>query len=192
MFVPVLISKPSNLPVTLAEAKAHVRVEHSEDDSLIAGLIESATSYLDGYTGILGRALIMQTWRQDFAGFCEKMRLSLYPAQSVSSVTYVDSAGVSQTLSAGAYMLRTDELGAYVSPTPSVAWPVGLEANSIVSVTYVAGEAQAPAAIKQAVLLMIGDWYRSRETFAIGVTTERVALSATVNALIAPFRRAQI
>jgi uncharacterized phiE125 gp8 family phage protein len=194
MFAPILITPPASTPVTLAEAKAHLRVEHSEEDTLISGLISAATSYLDGWTGILVRALVTQTWRQDFSNFCSKMRLPLYPVASVSSVNYIDVTGATISLASTEFELLADQLGAYISPKAGKAWPVTGEGAVMANVTYIAGVASpdVPQAIKQAILLMIGDWYRSRETVAIGVTTERIALSATVSALLTPFRRGQI
>lgn len=58
-----LIEPPTASAVSLAEAKAHLRVDGDDEDLLIQTYIDAATAYLDGMDGILGRALCPQTWR---------------------------------------------------------------------------------------------------------------------------------
>ena len=69
MLKPVLVSPPSVLPVTLSDMKNHSRVEAGDEDDTIEAYLTAATAHLDGYSGILGRALISQQWRQDFPNF---------------------------------------------------------------------------------------------------------------------------
>lgn len=64
---PILVSAPSDL-VTLDEVKAHLRVDHDDDDPMIGQHILAAIGYLDGYRGILGRAMKSQVWRETFTG----------------------------------------------------------------------------------------------------------------------------
>lgn len=56
---------PAEMPVTLAQVKDHLRVMHSDHDGMIDSMIMGGTEYLDGWTGILGRCLVTQTWEQD-------------------------------------------------------------------------------------------------------------------------------
>jgi fatty-acyl-CoA synthase len=81
------------MPVTLTEIKAHCRVDGADSDAVLNALIAAAVSHLDGHTGILGRAMVTQTWRQDFEAFGGRLRLPLWPVASVTSVTYRDAAG---------------------------------------------------------------------------------------------------
>lgn len=194
MFAPVLITAPAVVLVSASEAKAHLRVDHSEEDSLITSIVSAVTAHLDGWTGVLGRALVTQTWRQDYEAFEDRLRLPLWPVASVTSVTYRDDEGADQTVSASNYTLLRDDLGAYVEIKPGLSWPEVGDHLAPVSVTYVAGQAAAdvPAAIKHAAYLMIGDLYRNRETAAIGVQATAIPMSATVNALLAPYRRVNV
>lgn len=186
MLAPVRTVAPASTPVSLAEAKAHLRVDHSDDDTLITGLIAAATDHLDGYTGILGRAIITQTWRQDFDCFPAKLCLPLHPVASISSVTYYDGDNAQQTLSTDVYELLKDGAGAYVARKADQTWPGTRNRAAAVSVTFVAGEAAAPAAIKAAILLTVGHLYENREAAAEG---SFAALPLAVDALIAPYRR---
>ncbi len=190
MFAPFRTVAPASLPVSLAEAKAHCRIDGSEEDALVGLLIDAAVSHLDGWTGVLGRCLVTQTWRIDYAEFSEQVRVPLWPVQSVT-VSYIDVAGVTRTLASNQYELRNDGEGAFVCAAPGLLWPVTGESNSAVSVTAVCGApaSEVPAAIKAAMLLMVGDMYRNRETVAIGAAANMIPMSATVDRLLAPFRR---
>lgn len=163
MFAPILVTAPATQPVTLAEAKLHCRVDHTDDDALIEGLIAAATGHLDGWTGILGRAIITQTWRQDFPGFGCKLRLPLAPAASISAVTYHDGDNAEQTLDDAVYGLFIDAAGPYVALRPDQTWPGAYNRPDAVSVEYVAGADDVLPAIKAAILLLIGHWYVNRD-----------------------------
>jgi uncharacterized phiE125 gp8 family phage protein len=186
MFKPVLVTAPSLTMVSLAEAKAHCKVDFSDDDALITSLIQAATSYLDGYSGVLGRALLPQTWRQDYDGFYDVMRLPVGPVQSVTSVIYQDVSGGDQTLNASQYVLLTDDYGAYVQLSATGVWPnVGTRADAV-RITYLAGSAAVIPAIRMAALLLIGHWYANREAVVTGTISGDLLLG--VDALIAPYR----
>lgn len=186
-YAPVRTSAPAAAPVSLTEAKAHLRVDHSDDDDLIELLIEAAVSELDGWTGILGRAMVTQSWSQTFDGFCTRLRLP-FPAATVASLTYIDTDGDSQTVDAGDYVLRQDALGSFVETAHNVVWPSPRSQAASVTVTFTAGTSAAdvPAALKAAVLLRVGDLYENREA---GVDGSAIAGNPTIHALIAPFRR---
>lgn len=192
MLAPVRTVAPAVTPVSLAEAKAHLRVEHSDDNELIASLIAAATEHLDGWSGILGRALVTQTWQQDFRSFGCGLRLALAPVASVTSVTYYDGSNASQTLSETVYSLLVDARGPYLALAPGKTWPGAYYRPDAVRVTYVAGVAvdQVPAPIKAAIKLMIGHWYENREPVGTGAGWEELPLA--VKALLAPLRRVGI
>ena len=188
MLAPVRTVPPASEPVTLTEAKLHCGVDHDEHDDLIEGLISAATEHLDGYTGILGRALVTQTWRQDFGGFGSKLRLPVAPVASVSGVTYRDGENEQQTLSTSIYTLFVDAAGPFVALQPDQDWPGAYARPDAVSVTFVAGVAadDVPRPIKQSILLMVGHWYANREAVGPGDLKE---LPMAVDGLLRPYRR---
>ncbi len=199
MRFPVLITPPAVAVVTLAEAKAHLRVDHADDDALIGGMIAAATGHLDpAGGGWLGRALRPQTWelRLDFFPY-GAILLPYPPLISVDSVTYDDDDGVEQELVAGTgyRVFAGGAWNARIEPVYGGAWPSVRCDRDAVRIRYVSGYPPAgeetpdglPAAITAAVLLMVGDLYAHRETVADGAPA-KVPVSATVDALLAPFR----
>ncbi|MGZ9812636.1 head-tail connector protein [Pseudoroseicyclus sp. H15] len=187
MRAPVLITPPAGTPVSLAEAKAHLRVDGPDEDGLIESYIEAATAHLDGWTGILGRALMPQTWRQDFACWSPRMGLPLFPVLGIDAVSYLDRDGAAQTLASEAYELHTDTIGAYVCLVQG--WPAA--ARGSISITYRAGYADAvsvPRPIHVAILLQVAGLYEHRESSVEGGLSEHPA----VQALTTPYRRIRL
>lgn len=189
---PILVEAPSLEPVTLAEAKAHLRVDTNDEDALIGALITTAVTHLDGWSGILGRALVTQTWQESLSAFpaCGLLRLRLAPVQTVEAILYRDAANTERTLSPSLYEgPLADDLGAYVALKSTEVWPATYERRDAVTVRYVCGHgapADVPAPVRQAMLLMIGDWYANRETPLAGTA---LALPFAASALLAPLRR---
>ena len=191
MYRPVLVTAPTSTPISLTEAKAHLRVEDDDNNATIEALIAAATEHLDGWTGILGRCLVTQTWRQDFDRFNRCLRLPLYPVSAITSVKYDDTADAEQTITNTNYDLLDDDLGAYVRFKDVYAFPSIHEDRPAVRVAYAAGYANAaavPAAIRQAMLLMVSHWYENRDAVIVG-SSQPTVLPMAVDALLAPFRR---
>ena len=195
MYRPVLVTGPAETPVTNEEAMLHLRVDNPDaEDPLVDGLIDGATAYLDAWQGRLGgRCLVTQTWLQHYDCFARRLRLPLDPVQSISSVTYLDANNATQTVSSSNYQLLTDALGPFVCFNSTYTFPTSLYTEPpLVAVTYVAGYGDAdevPAAIKQAMLLLIANWYKNREAVLDGYRVE--LLPGGVEALLAPFTRAK-
>lgn len=193
MLAPVLITAPAATPVSLTEAKAHCRVDHDDDDALITALIAAAVGHLDGWTGVLGRALVTQKWREQFGGFGAALcalRLALAPVANIESVVYVDFDG-QHTLDPARYVVVSEALGCALRPASGWNWPPTARRFDAVTVTYVAGTpaADVPAPIKAAILLIVGHLYQHREAVAENTLA---TLPFAVDALIAPFRRVGI
>ena len=116
--VPVLVTPPKAPPVSLVEIKRRLNVEHSDHDEDLMGMLLAATAHLDGYTGILGRALVTQQWAVEPLeyGLRGRVSLPLAPIQTVDSVTYLDDLGASVVFPASSYLFRFDGLGPFIIP----------------------------------------------------------------------------
>jgi len=192
MYRPVLITAPATTPVTLAEAKAQLDIpsDETDNDALITGLINAAVGYLDGWTGVLGRCIVTQTWRQDFDCFERILRLPLFPVTSITSVKYDDDNDVEQTVGSSNYVLLTDDLGSYVKFLDTFSFPSIHTEAPAVRATYVAGHAATDhqyAVIRQIVFLLVRHWYDNPSAVVVGVNTQTMPMA--VDALTAIVRR---
>lgn len=204
----VRITAPAADIFTLEEVRQHLRLDACgsppthPDDSLLAMLIDIATSELDGANGWLGRALINQTWLLTLNGFPPTVVNSWYRGEStgdriflpltsekysgvspapapVTSVTYLDPDGLTITMVAGTdYEVVTDHDPIYIQPIYGNAWPSTRCAWGTVRVTYQAGYGAAgsdvPAVIRNYMLVRIGQLYEFREMVIAGTTVAEV------------------
>ena len=177
-----VITPASTYPVTLAEAKAHLRVDGTDEDSAITALIAAATDYIERYTG---RSITTQTLRASFDGFADAMALPRGPVQSVASVTYLDTAGASQTVATDTYDTDLVSDTQWVLLAPGQSWPATYAGRNAVQITYTTGYTTCPPAVRHALLLLMGDWYRVRENSVLGQIVE---MPHAVGALLANYR----
>lgn len=199
----VLNSGPIVEPITLTEANAHLRVDASDDDTLISSLIQAAREQIDGAAGYLGRALVEQTWDLKLDWFPSNdtpIGLPLAPLRSVEQITYTDEAGATQTLASSVYQVVGVDAhaGGYVLEAHEQSWPATRDIPEAITIRFKAGyaatndsppdyRANVPQPIKQALLLMVSDLYHHRETVATGGETE-VPMSMTAKALLGHYR----
>ena len=161
-----LVTPAAALAVSLAEAKLHLRVDHSEEDALITAMITAATETCEQITG---RALMPQTWELTLDAFPDVIELTRVPVASITTLTYTDLAGASQTLTANTqYRLRTvdDYSSAFVVPAYGLEWPETREDTDVVAVRFAAGYANAaavPQPIKNWILINVASMYENRE-----------------------------
>ena len=147
------VEGPEESPVTLDEAKAQVRVLNTDDDDgRLQMHIDAAVAWLDGAEGVLGRAMVEQTWDLllDDGFPSGDLVVPLPPLQEVESITYTDDTG-EHTLAADEYTVLGQRLRSVDG------WP----SAETVTVRFVAGTAavDVPAALKQAILLKAEELY---------------------------------
>lgn len=173
-----LFAAPGTEPITLSEAKAHLRVTATDDDTLINSLITAARQWSEDFTR---RALITQTWDYKLDAVADEMEIPLPPLQSVTSVKYIDTLGVEQTLATSEYTVDAAATRGIVRLAYDKSWPsTRLQANAV-TIRFVAGYGNAaavPGTIKAACLLMLGELYARRETAIVGAPIATVPVSA--------------
>lgn len=168
------VVEPTEMAVTLEEAKLHLRVDHDEEDALITGLIMAATEDAEAFQG---RSFTTRTLRLHMDRFPTgngAIYLPYAPVQSVEEVAYTDAGGAKNVMNATQYTVDAVRSPARIAPAAGHSWPnTTLLAISAVSVTYKAGygdgPADIPATVKQAILLTVGHLYENREA----VVTDR-------------------
>jgi len=184
-----LVTAPTVEPLTVAEAKTHLRVSGNDDDTYITNLIVAARQAVEsGESWSLERSLINTTWRLTLDGFSARVseiELPRPPVPSITSILYDDAANVEQTLASTRYRLISDADPARVMPVYNDEWPDAIDYPGSVRITYVAGygatAASVPQAVKQAMLLLIGDMFENRESILTGTSS---GVLPTVRALL--------
>ncbi len=179
------IDHPSEEPVTLQEAKAHLRVDDPEQDQWITEAIAAAREFCETFQG---RAYVTQRLALSLERWpCGRsIYLPRPPLQSVEAVTYTLADGTVQTFDSALYVVDTAAEPGAIHLRPSVSWPAEhLGAGLPVRVEFTAGYGTAsavPLRAVQAILLLVGHWYESRETVVVGMISRE--LEFTVQALL--------
>lgn len=159
-------TEPAAEPVSVAEAKAHLRVTSQDDDVLIAELIRAARQWFEEQTY---RALVSQTWDltlDRFPAGRDPIRVPRAPLIGVTSLVYTDAAGTSQTWAASEYLVSATRSPGVIRPASGRTWPGVDDRPDAVRVRFVAGygtPADVPSPIKSAIKLMVGQAYEFRE-----------------------------
>lgn len=177
-----LVTPPANEPLSLADAKAHLRVDHSDEDTLINALIAAAREDAEDFRN---QSFITQTW---------KLTLDVWPTEpdvielprgpvSVTSVKYTDEDGNTSTFASSNYVEDLESEPARLALKRSASWPSDtLQVVNGIEVTYVAGygddASDVPAAVVEALKLMIGHYYENREATITGTIISRIPLGA--------------
>ena len=173
--------------VSLAEAKAQCNVTFADDDALITAKIAAAVEHLDGRDGILNRALSNQKWRLE-TELTTPIFLPLPPTIAVTAVAQLDEAGNETGVPGSGYQVVNGGIhGAYI--VPGSAWPAVTTARAInpVAIEFTCGHATLPPPIKQALLMMIADAYKFRESVGFGSIFVSVPVQATIDDLLGPY-----
>ena len=181
----ILLTAPAVEPLSLDEAKAFLRVEHTDDDALIAALAAGSCIHVETQTR---RALITQHWRLSFDGWPEEGRIAIRPGplQEITAARVYDFDGNVRAIDLQSFAL---DLGASALAFAPWAMPqpgrlaAGIELD--VTVGYGDAATDVPEPLRQAIRLLIAHWYENRGLAAIGTVT---VLPSTVAALIAPYR----
>ncbi len=169
-----LYAGPASEPVSLPEAKLHLRVETSDDDDLIRGLIVTARTNIETLSL---HQLITQTWDWVMDAFpgASVIELPLAPLQSVTGIYYTPYGGSELTFAATNYLVDTYSIPGRIVLKRDKSWPGDdlVDANGV-KIRFVAGFGEAAAVdirAVQAMKLLIGHYYENREAVFMGRTT---------------------
>jgi len=168
------VTAPAAPLLSLPEVKQHIAIDHNDDDAMLDGIVAAANDWMDGEAGVLGRALVTQTWRLTLSAppRGRALRLPIPIVQSVSAITYYDETNTQQTLAADQYRLVSHPEYGLVELVDGANWPNTYRRADAMSVEYVTGygdtAADVPQAIRQAAALLAAYWYDNRS-----VATER-------------------
>ncbi|SDP92471.1 phage conserved hypothetical protein, phiE125 gp8 family [Phyllobacterium sp. YR620] len=179
----VLVKAPTAAPVNLADLKKHVIAsDFTDDDDILQMYLDAAVNHMDGYSGVLGRALMTQEWAVQACEWRACFTMPMKPVKGVA-LKYFDEANVERIVPDTSYRLSGETLWLDSSFTRPSLYARG----DAISVVFTLGEddpADVPAAIKAAILLMAAGLYANREQIG-GQAYENPAFDL----LISPYRR---
>ncbi len=171
---------PAVEPVSVSEAKAHLRVDISDDDSYIQNLVSSAREWCEQY---LDRTLINTQWTMRLDSFPYEIELPRPPiatsgTTTAVALTYTLGDDSTATLSTTAYRVDRHSTPGVVRQLRAGTWPANLDDYNAVAVTWWAGYGASgtsvPAAIRHAILMLVGHWYESRSSVLTGSISKEI------------------
>jgi uncharacterized phiE125 gp8 family phage protein len=178
-----LITPPASEPVTLEEAKTHLKVDTTDDDTLISALIVAARARAEWHTG---RAFITQSWVLWLDGWPESncVEIPLPPSQAVTSLTTYAMDDTATVLDASLYQADTMAApGRIALKSPAIV--AATRPLNAIAIAFDAGYGDAasdvPQAIRTAILEIVADLYTNRGDIAADPPQ-------TALALLAPYR----
>lgn len=149
-----IVTGPTLEPVSLSEMKARARVTDSASDGILAGYILEARQWVESVAGLL---LMQQTVDAYYDSFGDVLELPKSPVQSITSVSYVDTAGTTQTLSSSYYLLNQRDRVPAVELATGYTWPTTQERSNAITVRFVGGygstQSLVPEPVRGAVML---------------------------------------
>ena len=162
--------------ISTSEAKTHLRVDNSDDDTLIGNLCVAATQAAQNYTN---RFFINHSIRMDCDTWEETEFLYKSPVFSSDTIEYytTDTPTVYSVWDGANYVVDKVHQPARIFLQQEKSYPDLADRKSAIKVSYVCGYGTAasdvPQGIKQAVLLMVGNWYENRQEVVVGrIATE--------------------
>ncbi len=162
----VRVTPPAVEPISLTEVKEQLRIDDSDSDSILSRMISAAVEFVDG-SGVLGKAMITQSWVRWVGINPGEVDIRMHPVQSLTSVKYYDTSGTLQTATVSDFELMSVDEWAVVKPKSGKAWPSAQSRDDAIRVEFTAGYGDAatdvPEPIRQALLMLVGHWYENRE-----------------------------
>jgi uncharacterized phiE125 gp8 family phage protein len=180
----ILITPPAAEPVTLAEAKAHLKLDTDDDDALVTSLIAAARARTEWHTG---RALVTQSWvyNLDVWPHGGLVEVPLPPLASVTSVTVYAEDDSATVLDASHYRVDTASAPGRLALKNALSPPVvtlrGIDGVAIRFTAGYGGAADVPESIRQAILVTVADLYANRGD-------DDALVGARAQSLLAPYR----
>jgi len=184
-----LLAGPAEEPVSLADAKAFLRVDDNAEDGLVTTLASAARLHVESVTG---RAMIVQSWRLVLDAWPTERSIALPvgPVNALTAVTVFDLDDEAHELDLEQFSVQAGRLllPRAVEGAPALRERLGLE------IDYVAGHGEdatgVPADLKQACLVLVGYWFENRD--AVIVAGSGSVVPAGFDRLVAPYRRVRL
>jgi uncharacterized phiE125 gp8 family phage protein len=186
----VMTAGPAAEPISLAETKAHLRIDGNDEDALLSSLIVAARAFVEK---TLARALISESWSLYLDAWPRSgwVALPIAPVQSVTAVRVHDPEDVASAVEAGSYSVDTLSEPARIVLSSGAAQLLPPRRLNAYEVAFTAGygddASDVPEPIRHALKLTVAHWFENREPVELGELPQEV--QATVAGLLLPYRR---
>ena len=175
---------PSVEPVVTADQKTWMRVDGTDEDTLIGSLAAAARAYVEMATS---RQCITATWVLKLKNFpAGDIVLPIFPLQSITSIKYYDSNGAEQTWSSALYDVDTAMEPGRVRPVSGADYPSDVRGyTDDIEITFVSGDGDAasdvPDGVLSAIKILAANWFENREANTpIGLTPVPMSLESLI------------
>jgi len=191
------------LPIDLDRFKSQARIDSTTEDDLLRAYLSAAMSYLDGKDGILGRALMTQTWDWRLDDWCPAFRdlgngiygaeAPLPPLQSVTSISYIDANNTTQTWASSNYQVDIYSTPGRICVAPAAQLPALYGSGKLnqVTIRFIAGygsnPTDVPEDIRHAIAFIASHWYERRLPMEFGAG-QAIDIGLTADALLLKYR----
>ena len=188
----VMTSGPAAEPITVDDAKAHLRVDDTAEDILITSLVLTSRLHIESALGMAmitqNWSLLLDQWPRDRA-----VVFPLRPVQSVSEVRVLGNDGTPTVVESDNYVVDVASKPSRLVAT-GVGWPPPGQKTNGIEIDFVAGfgnnASDVPAPLRHALLLLVAHWYEHRDPVEIG--SPDVAIPTAVSRLLKPYRLARL
>lgn len=174
-----VISTSGSPLVSVSEARRHLNISSTYDDAWLTDAVSAASRYVEDRTN---RSYRQQTRRLTMRTFDDRRyvhaeggnyfrRRVYFPrgplmGSTAVSVTYIDSQGTTTTLPTSDYIVSDNDLPGHIAEAYNATWPDTYNVDNDVTVNYTAGTTSVSPAVKLAINMLVGHWYRTREAAA--------------------------
>lgn len=186
-----LLAGPAEEPVTLARAKAWLKVDGDDEDALIGTLVTAARLHLESTTG---RALVNQSWRLVLDAWPAggEVRLPVAPLHELTAIRAFDEQGDDHAIPMAQFLVAGDGRGRLILPATVSGMPA-IRSRLGIEIDYVAGFGDAddvPEDLAQALLVLVAHWFEHRDAVVIAGAGAVIPLG--FDRLIAPWRELRL
>lgn len=174
----IVTGAPAEEPISISDLQTWCKSTEEAEADTLASLISEAREHVEGW---INQSLAPQTLAARWDCFpCWTLELERPPVTSVTSIQYVDTDGVTQTLSPSLYQVDIYSSPARITPAYGQVWPWTRPQMNAVIVSYVAGYASpdlVPGPIRRAIALLAAHLFENREAVIVGPGAIEMPLS---------------
>lgn len=180
------VTPAASPPISTADAKKHLQVEHSDDDALIAAQVAAAVDHVERFTSQVLADCVMEMVLSGFPEFPEMLSIPREPVTDVVSLFYTDTDGEEAEVTDFRWSDASPDV---VMPAFRASWPSAADEPGSVRLRFHAGYGPglAPPSLIEASKRLLGHFYANREDVVTGTIATELPLG--IKALCMPFRR---